>query len=161
MKILNDNTNILRYLVFWAGAFLVIFIIFSIARRLDYQLAKDGIEANGVITSVGPNGDYTRTQSGLMSYEFRSADGALHKITTHGGDMLVDLSSGDPNAPRPPYQTTVIYLKDNPEVNQIKYGEKTVYLFFRKVILFALVFSLVFLILRIVGDRRRRNLRAV
>ncbi|TDO20320.1 DUF3592 domain-containing protein [Pedobacter duraquae] len=143
MKIKINNTTLLRYVVFWAGTFLVILIFGLIAHRHEYLLAKDGIEASGVVTSVGPDGDYKRPFSGIMSYEFRSADGVLHKAS-RSGDMLVDLSDGDPNAPKPPYQTTVIYLKDNPDVSTIK-RDRTIYSSFESYLLGTLVISLVFL----------------
>ena len=153
MKIKNNNATLARYVVFWTGAFLVILMIGLFAHRSQYLFAKDVIEVSGIVTSVGPKGDYTRTFSGMMSYEFRSSDGVLHKVSK-SGDMLVDISDGNPNAPKPPYQTTVVYLKDNPEVNLIK-RDRSIYFDFETNLLFALGMSLVFLGFYAYRKRRR------
>lgn len=116
----NKEIGAFRYMQLIALLLAVaVFLILYFERKNPlYRLERDGVETTGLITSIESHSD-SDIEHRPNTYEFKSADGVLHRGITQSKDML--LASPEYFVPvNPAAKSTVVYLKDNPSVNRLK-----------------------------------------
>ena len=109
MELSNKQSFWLRQILLITLAVLTIGVSYFVINRSVFALYRGGMETSAVVTKFD-------TDQVIETYEFKSADGKLHKGTNLGP---IFVSASDRHAKAVPLTTAVGYLKDRPEVNEL------------------------------------------